>query len=83
MDAFCGFIRGIRGKSEELGVFSVETRAFSSQFSTTSREKSLFGPPLWLSPDRCIADSSKTAGLHSRQARFLSGQKPQREAPGR
>ena len=45
-------------------------RAFSSQFSTTSWEKHLFGPPLWLSPDRCIADSSKTAGLHSRQCPF-------------
>ena len=28
MDAFCGFVRGTRRKSEELGVFSVEMRAF-------------------------------------------------------
>ena len=75
MDAFCGFVRGIRGKSEELGVFSVEMRAFSSQFSTTSWENNLFRPPFWLSPDRCISDSSKTAGLNSRQARFLIGAK--------
>ena len=75
MDAFCGFVRGIRGKSEELGVFPVEMRASSSQFSTTSWEKILFGPPLRLSPDRCISDSSKTAGLHSRQVRFLIGAK--------
>ena len=50
MDAFCGFVRGIRGKSEELGVFYVEMRAFSSQFSTTCWEKIFFGPPLWLEP---------------------------------
>ena len=75
MDAFCGFVRGIRGKLEELGVFSVEMGTFSSQFSTTSWEKNLFGPSLWLSPDRCISDSSKTAGLHSHQARFLIGAK--------
>ena len=75
MDAFCGFVRGIRGKSEELGVFPVELRAFSSQFSTTSWEKILFGPPLWLSPDWSTSDFSKTAGLHSRQARFLIGAK--------
>ena len=31
-DAFCGIVRGIRGKSEELGVFSVEMRAFPSKF---------------------------------------------------
>ena len=65
MDAFCSFVRGIRGKSEELGVFSVEMRAFSSQFSITSWENILFGPPLWLNPDRSRTDSSKTAGLHS------------------
>ena len=46
MDAFCGYVRGIRGKSEELGVFSVEMRAFSSQLSSTSWENKLFGPPL-------------------------------------
>ena len=73
MDAFCGIVRGVRGKSDELGVFSVEMRGFSSQFSTTSWEKKLFGPPLWLSPPRSISDSLKTAGLHSRQARFLIG----------
>ena len=32
MDAFSGFVRGIRGKSEELGVFSIEMRFFSSKF---------------------------------------------------
>ena len=75
MDAFCGFVRGTRRKSEELGVVSVEMGAFTSQLSTTSWEKKIIGPPLWLSPDRCIPDSSKTAGLHSRQARFLIGAK--------
>ena len=75
MDAFCGFVRGIREKSEELGVFFVEMRVSSSQFSTTSWEKKLFGPPLWLSPPRSVSDSSKTAGLHSRQVRFLIGAK--------
>ena len=75
MDAFCGFARGTREKSEELGVFPVEMRAFSSQFSTTSWENILFGPPLWLSPDRCVTDYSKTAWLHSRQAHFLIGAK--------
>ena len=56
MDAFCGFGRGTRRKSEQLGVVSVEMGAFTSQFSTTSweREKFFIGPPLWLSPDRCI-----------------------------
>ena len=44
--------------------------AFSSQFSTTSWEKILFGPPLWLSPDRCTADSTKTAGLHFASSPF-------------
>ena len=78
MDAFCGFVRGIRGKSEELGVFYVEMRAFSSQFSTTCWEKIFFGPPLWLEPPRSISDSSKTAGLHSRQARFLNRGKSHR-----
>ena len=75
MDAFYGFVRVTRRKSEELGVVSVEKGAFTSQFSTTSWEKILFGPPLWLSPDRCISDSSKTAALHSRQACFLIGAK--------
>ena len=75
MDAFCGFVRGTRRKSEELGVVSVEMGAFTSQFSTTSWEKKFFGPPLWLSPDRCITAAFKTAGLHSRQARFLIGAK--------
>ena len=75
MDAFCGFVRGTRRKSEELGAFPVEMGAFSSQFSTTSWEKKLFGPPLWLSPDRCIIAAFKAAGLHSRQARFLIGAK--------
>ena len=42
MDAFCGFVRGIRRKSEELGVFSVEMGASSSQFSITSWEYSRF-----------------------------------------
>ena len=28
MDAFCGFVRGIRGKSEELHVFPVENAGF-------------------------------------------------------
>ena len=74
MDALCGFVRGTRRKSEELGVVSVEMGAYQ-QFSTTSWEKKLFGPPLWLSPDRCISDSSKTAGLYSRQARFPIGAK--------
>ena len=83
MDAFCGFGRGIRRKIQELGVFSVEKRAFSSQFSTTSWEKISFSPPLWLEPPRSLSDSSKTAGLHSRQVRFLIGEKPSREAPGR
>ena len=46
MDAFCGFVRGIRGKSEELGGFSVEIRGFSSQFSTTSWEMFLWPAPL-------------------------------------
>ena len=40
MDALCGFVRSIRGKSEELGVVSVEMRTFSSQFSSISRENS-------------------------------------------
>ena len=75
MDAFCGFVRGTRRKPEGLGVVSVEMGAFTSQFSTTSWEKHFIGPPLWLSPDWCISDSSKTAGLHSRQAGFLIGAK--------
>ena len=36
MGAFCGFVRGTRRKSEELGVVPVEMGAFTSQFSTTS-----------------------------------------------
>ena len=75
MDAFCGFGRGTRRKSEELGVVSVEMGALTSQFSTTSWEKISIGPPLWLSPDRRITAAFKTAGLHSRQARFLIGAK--------
>ena len=75
MDAFGGFVRGTRRKSEELGAVSVEMGAFTSQFSTTSWERILFGPPLWLSPDRCITAAFKTAGLYSRQARFLIGAK--------
>ena len=74
MDAFCVVVRDIRGKSGELGVFSVEMRAFPSQFSTTSWEF-FFWPAPWLSPDRCIIAAFKTAGLHSRQARFLIGAK--------
>ena len=74
MDAFCCFVRGIRGKSEELGVFSVEMRFFSSQFQPPLG-RFCFGPPLWLSLDRCISDSSKTVRLHSRQVRFLIGAK--------
>ena len=83
MDAFCGFVRGTRRKSEELGVFSVEMRAFASQFSTTSWEKNLFGPPLWLSPDRCMSGLPKQPGYIRVKPVFLSGQNPQREAPGR
>ena len=46
MDAFCGFVRGNRGKSEELGVFFVEMRAFCSQFSATSWDaRPLAEPP--------------------------------------
>ena len=77
MDAFFGFVRGVWGKSEELGVFSVEMRAFSSHFSTPLGRIFYFylARPLWLSPDRCISDYSKTTGLHSRQARFLIGAK--------
>ena len=45
MDAFCGFVRGITGKSEELGVLSVEMGAISSQFSTTSWEKFYLARP--------------------------------------
>ena len=54
MDALCGFVRGIRRKSEELGVVSVEMQAFSSQFSTAPWEIFVFGPPLWLRPNRSI-----------------------------
>ena len=46
MDAFYGFVRVTRRKSEELGVVSVEMGAFTSQFSTTSWEKFFIGPPL-------------------------------------
>ena len=45
MDAFFGFVRGIRGKSEELGVVPVEMRYFFSQFSTTSRESLFLARP--------------------------------------
>ena len=75
MDAFCGFVRGIREKSEELGVFPDEMRAFSSQFSITSGRFFLKLVPVWLSPDRSITDSSKTARLHSRKVCFLIGAK--------
>ena len=71
MDAFWGFVRGIRGKSEDLGVVSVEMQPFSSQFSPLG---DLFlARPFWLSPNRSVTDSSKTARLHSRQVRFLIG----------
>ena len=82
-DAFCGFVRGTRRKSKELGVVSVEMGAFTSQFSTTSWEKFFIGPPLWLSPDRCNQILPKQPGYIRVKPVFLSGQKPQREAPGR
>ena len=46
MDAFCGFVRGTRRKSEELGAVSVEMGAFTSQFSTTSWEICFLARPL-------------------------------------
>ena len=64
MDAFCGFVRGTRRKSEELGAFPVEMGAFSSQFSTTSWEKIFIGPPLLAEPrsvyNRSFQDSRAT-----------------------
>ena len=80
MDAFCGFVRGTRRKSEELGVVSVEMGAFTSQFSTTSWEKFLFGPPPLAEPYQIIP---KQPGYIRVKPVFLSGQKPSREAPGR
>ena len=83
MDAFCGIVRGTRGKSEEPDFCSVEMGAFSSQFSTTSREKKLFGPPLWLSPPGVYQILPKQPGyIRVKSVVFLSGQKPLREAPG-
>ena len=79
MDAFCGFVREVFGANQRSSVFFPSKYGlFQANFSITSStswEKVVFGPPLRLSPDRSISESSKTAGLHSRQLRFLIGAK--------
>ena len=84
MDALCGFVRGIRGKPEELGVFPVEMRAFPGQFSTTSWEK-IFETCARLAepPPGVYRIPPKQPGYIRVKSVFLSGQKPPREAPGR
>ena len=82
MDAFCGFVRGTRRKSEEVGVVSVEMGAFTSQFSTTPWENFFIGPPLWLSPPGAHQIPPEQPGYIRVKSVFLSGQKPSREAPG-
>ena len=78
MDAFCGIARGF-GENQRSSVFFPSKCGFfpaNFQFSTTSWKKFVFGPPLWLSPDRStIITDSKTAGLYSRQVRLLIGAK--------
>ena len=73
MDAFCGFVRGIRGKSEELGVLSSKCGLFPANFQPPLGRFFLWPAPL-AEPGRSIM-ASRTAGLHSRQARFLIGAK--------
>ena len=55
MDAFCGFVRGIRRKSDELGVFSVEKgRFFQPIFNHLLRENFIWPAPLAEPPPEYI-----------------------------
>ena len=77
MDAFGGFVRGFR-ENQRISVFSPSKWGrFPANFQPPlGREKNYFARPLfWLSPPRSMSDSSKTAGLHSRQVHFLIGAK--------
>ena len=88
MDAFCGFARGIRGKSEELGVFSVEIRAFSGQFFNHLFKllgENCFRPAPSAEPRSeyiRVFQNSRATFIRDNSV-FLSGQKQPREAPGR
>lgn len=75
MDAFRGFVRGTRRKSEELGVVSVEMGGFYQPIFNHLLGENFYWPAPLAEPPRSTSDSSKRAGLHSRQVRFLIGAK--------